>query len=290
MTTHITRDVWKLTRQKKLLANVSSLAFEADRMSYSDAVSIRNQLRPIKFKPAANLVERFTVPKSPEEYGFIKKSCDISIATYEKILRMIKPGVSEKDIAIEISYRSRQLGSESDPFDVIVTSGPRGAIVHGKPSDRKLKIGDIVILDFGCKINGFGSDITRTVAVGKASKDQKQLYKILNRAKEAAIENVRPGMNGKTLDNFARSIIKKEGFGEYFQHSLGHGIGLVEHEKPTITFRLDDQIVPENAVVAIEPGVYLPEKFGMRIEDDIQVTRNGGKHITKAPEDLPVVG
>ncbi|TAL66828.1 MAG: aminopeptidase P family protein [Bacteroidetes bacterium] len=288
--TYITRDVWKYVKQKKVLKKVVNIVFESDRVTYADAVAIRNQLRPLKFKPGVNVVERFTIPKSPEELEYMTKACEITLKTFDKVVRKMKNGVSERDLAIEIAYQSRLLGSEGDPFDIIVTSGPRGALVHGMPSDRKIKPGDLVIFDFGCKVHGFCSDLTRTVAFQKASKEQKSMYKILVKAKDTAIANVMPGMNGKTLDEFARAIIRKEGFGQYFQHSLGHGIGLVPHEMPTITFRLDDQIVPEGAVIAIEPGIYLPDKFGMRVEDLAIVTRNGGKPITKAPAELPVVG
>jgi Xaa-Pro aminopeptidase len=290
MITHISRDPWQLLIEKKEITKISHLAFEADKIAYSDAVEIRNRLRPIKFKPAPNSVERFTIPKSPEEQLEIQKSCDIALQVYEDVLKLVKPGVTEKEIELEISYQTRKLGSEGDPFPIIVVSGPRASLVHGTASDRKLKKGDVLLMDFGCKINGFCSDISRTVVVGKASKEQKEMYQLLIKAKEAAVTTVCPGMNGQTLDEAARSIIKEAGFGEYFQHSLGHGIGLVAHEKPTITFRLEDQIVPENAVLAIEPGIYLPEKFGMRVEDDILVTRSGGKYFTKAPEELLVVG
>ena len=289
--TFISRDVWDVVNKKKFLKGVNTLAFEADRMTYSDAVFIRNLIRPVKFKPCPNVVERFTQPKSPEEFEYIQQSCAMSEAVYEKMLKFIKPGISERDLAIEICYQSRQMGSQGEPFDIIAVSGPRGALVHGQPSDKKIKNGDIVLMDFGCKVNGFSSDITRAVAVGKATKEQKKLYKILNKAKEAAIAGVRPGMNGKTLDKIARSIIEKEGYGSYFQHSLGHGVGIEVHESPVITFRdmKEEQIVPENVVLAIEPGVYLPDKFGMRIEDNIQVTRAGGKHITKAPDELVII-
>ena len=141
-------------------------------------------------------------------------------------------------------------------------------------------------MDFGCKYHGFGSDITRTVAVGKATQEQKDVYKLLVEAKEAAIKEVRPHMNGKHLDLVARDMIKKAKYGKYFEHSLGHGIGLVAHESPIITYRLEDQIIPEEVVLAIEPGVYIPNKFGMRVEDNIYVTREGAKHLTKAPNEL----
>lgn len=291
MKTFVTRDPWELIKKKKFLKDIGSLAFEADRMTYTDAVYIRNLIRPIKFKPCPNVVERFTQPKAPEELEYIQKSCDMSIQVYEKVIQDIKPGMTERELAIEICHQSRLLGSESEPFDIIAVSGPRGALVHGKPSDRKIKKGDIILMDFGCTVNGYASDITRAVAVGKATKEQKNIYEILHKAKEQAIAEVRPGMNGKTLDKIARDIIKKEGYADYFKHSLGHGVGIEVHEAPVITFResKEEQIVPENVVLAIEPGIYLPDKFGLRIEDCIQVTRNGGKHITKAPEKLVVL-
>ncbi|MDQ1265922.1 MAG: Aminopeptidase family protein [Bacteroidota bacterium] len=286
MKTHITRDPWNMITDNKILNNIPTLGFEADRMAYSTAVNIRNVIRPIKFKPAPCGIEPFTIPKSPEELENIQKACDIAVQVYEKILGMIKPGVSEREIAIEIAYQSRILGSENDPFDIIALTGPHACLVHGKPGDRRIHKNDIVLLDFGCRVNGFISDISRTICVGKPTKEQKSIYKLLYDSLENAIQTVRPGMNGKTVDSAARSMITKAGYGENFQHSLGHGIGLEAHEMPTITFRLDDQIVPEDAALAIEPGIYIPDKFGMRIEDNIVVTRNGGRRLTKAPDDL----
>lgn len=287
--THISRDPWELISENKILKNITTIAFEADQLYYSDAILIRNQIRPVKFKPVAKMVEPFTIPKSPEELANIEKAAEIAVQVYDKILTIIKPGMTEKEIDTEIAYQSRKLGSENDPFDIIVVSGPRSALVHGTASDRKLKNGDIVLMDFGCKVNGFMSDITRTIALGKATKEQKSIYKLCFEAKEAAIQGVRPTMNGKNLDAIARRMIEKEGFGDYFQHSLGHGIGLAAHELPIITFRKDDQVVVENCVLAIEPGVYLPNKFGIRVEDMCHVTRNGGRHLTKAPDELLIV-
>ncbi len=289
MKVHISRDPWSLIKEKKILKNINSMAFEADKIPYGEAVLTRNFLRPIKFKPATMPVETYTLPKSEEEIDSIQKSCRMSEKVIEIIMPMLKPGVSEYDIYAEIIYQSRKLGSEGDPFDIIVVSGERGALVHGSPSTRKFKKGDLVLMDFGCIVNGFISDLSRTFAVGKASKEQKQVYKLIIEAKEAAIAGVRPGMNGKHVDAFARDIIAKAGFGEYFQHSLGHGIGLVAHEQPILTFRRDDQIVPENCCLAIEPGIYLPDKFGIRVEDNIVVTKSGGKHLTTAPEELIVI-
>lgn len=287
--THISRDPWSVIKKNKELKKIASMGFEADRMSYSGAVDIRNKIRPVKFKPMPGEIEPFTMPKAEEELESIKKACELAEKTFEKILEIVKPGMTEKELANEIAYQSRLLGSEGDPFDIICVSGIRGALVHGKPSDKKIKKNEIILLDFGCKVNGFGSDITRCFAIGKATKEQKDMYKLLNGAKKTAIENIRPGVNGKIIDKKARDIIKKAGFGNYFQHSLGHGIGLVAHEHPIITFRMDNEIIPDNSVIAIEPGVYLPDKFGMRIEDNVYVTINGPEYLTNAPEELPVI-
>ncbi len=290
MSVHITRDPWGLVTNGEILKNIESMAFESDRMTYAETVQIRNSIRPIKMKPAVKPVELYTIAKSQEELQSIETSCRTAEKVIETIKPMLVPGVSEKDISAEIIYQGRKFGSEGDAFDVIVVSGARGALVHGQPSNKIIEKGDIVLIDFGCVVNGFISDLSRTFAIASATEEQKEVYKLLVAAKENAIANVRPGMNGKVLDAFARDMIAKAGYGDYFQHSLGHGIGLVAHEYPFISFRMDDQIIPENSVLAIEPGVYLPGKFGMRVEDNIIVTKSGGKHITTAPAELEILG
>lgn len=285
--THITRDLWNYVIESKLLQNYDTIAFEADRLSYYEAVETRNRLRPVKFKPTPGLVEPFMQSKSPEEIANIKIACQISDEVFKQVLEFIKPGMTEHDVAVEIAYRGRLLGAEDDAFNIIVTSGERGALVHGSPTKKRIRKGDIVLMDFGFKVNGFCSDITRTICVGdKPTKYQKSIYKMLREAEVKAINSILPAVNGKYLDKIARKIITDAGYGENFQHSLGHGIGLVEHESPIITFRQDDQILPEDSVVAIEPGVYLPGKFGMRVEDDVHVTANGPEWLTNAPDEL----
>ncbi len=287
LSVHISRDVWDLAGKIGILDRFKEIAFEADKLPYQDAVEIRNRIRPVKFKPTPELVEPTTRAKASEELEYIKKSCELSERVFSLMLNYIKPGMTEKEVAIEIAHESRKLGSEGDAFDIIVTSGNRGAFVHGQPTDKKIRKGDIVIIDFGTKINGFCSDITRTICVGaKPTKEQKSIYAILRNAQMKAINAIRPGMNGKVLDRVARSVIEEAGYGEYFKHSLGHGLGLVPHEKPIITFRMDNQNIPEESVLAIEPGIYIPEKFGMRIEDNVYVTKNGAIMLTNAPEEL----
>ena len=288
MRVHITRDVWKYIEDLNIMKSIKMLGVEQDHLSYVEATNIRTKLhqKNIKFKPISDIVDLYTQPKAPEEIENIKKSCNIAEEVFEYILDFIKPGITELDIAIEIDYQTRLRGSEGNAFDTIVTSGYRGALVHGQPSNKKIKRGDIILMDFGCKVNGFCSDISRTVCCGKPTAEQKQIYTLLYNAMTTAIEDVCPGMKGDYLDGIARNMIKKAGYGDYFKHSLGHGLGLVCHERPTITFRLQDQIIPEDVVLAIEPGIYLPQQFGMRVEDDILVTKTKNIKLTNAPENL----
>ncbi len=283
---HIARDPWTYGVKSKLFKGIQTLGFESDRLGYTEAVDIRNVIRPIKFKPTPCEIEPFTRPKDPMELDFIKQSCAMSEKVYEKMLTIIKPGMTEREIQIELLHQCRLAGSEGEPFEPMVLSGARTALVHANPSDKQVKKGELLLMDFGCRVNGFCSDITRVVSLGKPTKDQKAIYKIVYDAKQAAIANIRPGVNGQVLDKSARAVLDAAGYGEYFKHSLGHGIGIANHERPTINSRQDDQIVPEDAVISIEPGVYLKDKYGIRLEDNVHVTRNGAIHFTNAPDDL----
>jgi len=285
----ISRDVWELIAKNNPLGNTASLGFESDWVSYHNAVEIRNILRPVKFKPADNLVERFTQPKSDEELSDMKKAIELAEKVFDYIANWVQPGFTEEEIAIEITYQSRKLGSENETFPPIVTSGPRSAYVHGRPTDKKIKKNEIILLNFGCTVNGFKSDITRMMVLGKASKEQTSIYQILRDAQKVAIDGVCPGMNGKNLDIMARNIINDAGFGLNFQHSLGHGIGIVRNEKPLITFRQADQIIPEDCVLVIEPGIYLPDRFGIRVSDEVLVTPSGGIRLTHSPDKIVAI-
>ncbi|MDR0927842.1 MAG: Xaa-Pro peptidase family protein [Ignavibacteria bacterium] len=288
LTVHITRDIWQYIIDQGLIKKIEVLGVEAENLSYEEAIHIRQKVHTTnaKFKPISCLVERYTQPKSPEEIESIKKSCNISERVFEHILTFIKPGITELDIAIEIDYQSRLFGSEGPAFDTIVTSGARGALVHGQPSAKKIKKGDIVLMDFGGRVNGFCSDISRTICVGKATKEQKDMYTLLYTAMNKACEEARPSMRGHLLDKVARDMVANAGFGDNFKHSLGHGLGLVCHEKPIITFRMEDQVIPEDVVLALEPGIYLPDICGMRVEDDVLVAKGKNIKLTNAPDTL----
>lgn len=287
--THITRDPWNYVASSGILDGIQSIAFEAEYMPYAEAVEIRNIIRPVKFKPATNMVTRFMQSKDAEELSFIKKSLEISNQVYEYLLTFIKPGMTEIDIATEIAYQTRKFGSEGDPSDIIVVSGNRGSLVFGNPSDRKIRKNDLIIVDFGSTVNGFGSDISRTISVGKVSKEQKSMYQTIRKAQKAALSEVRPGMNGKHLDQIVRNIIKNDGFGENFKHTSGHGIGISPIESPLLTYYLDMEIVPEDSIIGIEPGIYSTDKFGIRSEEVVLVKNHGGEIILPAPEEIAVI-
>lgn len=287
--THITRNTWTYINPKNVLAGVESIAFESEFFPYSDAVEIRNLLRPVKFKPAPNMITRFMQSKDPQEVAYIKTGLEISQKVYEYMLGFIKPGMTEKDLSAEIAYQVRKLGSEGEPSENIIVSGPRGTMIFGNPTDRKIKKNELIIIDFGTRINGFGTDISRTISTGKLTKDQKNMYDVLRKAQKAAIKEVRPGMNGRHLDKIVRGIITDAGFGDYFKHTSGHGIGIKPVESPWISNFLDGEQVPEDSVLGIEPGIYCPDKFGMRSEEVILVKYNGGEILLPAPEEIPVI-
>lgn len=287
--THITRDPWNYIASSGILDGIQSIAFEAEYMPYAEAVEIRNIIRPVKFKPATNMVTRFMQSKDCQELNYIKKSLEISNIVYEYLLEFIKPGMTEIDIATEIAYQTRKNGSDGDPSDIIVVSGNRGSLVFGNPSDKKIKKNDLIIVDYGSRVNGFGSDISRTISVGKISKEQKLMYQTIRKAQKTAIKEVRPGMNGKHIDQIVRNIIKNDGFGENFKHTSGHGIGISPIESPLLTYYLEHEIVPEDSIIGIEPGIYSTDKFGIRCEEVVLVKNHGGEVILAAPDEIAVI-
>lgn len=287
--THITRNPWVYLVNEKVFKGIEGISFEADTMPYSEAVEIRNKIRPIKFKPADNLVSRYTQPKDHEELEFIKAALALTEQVYQKMLGLIQVGMSEIEVANEIAHQCRLAGSEGEPQDIIVVSGPRCSHVNGNPSNRKIKKQELVIIDFGVKVNGYGTAVSRTVAMGRVTKEQKSIYDSLAKARRIAIKEVRPGMVAKNLDTICRESITKDGYGEYFRHGFGHGIGLQAIEQPILSYEVIDQMIPDECVISVEPGIYLAEKFGIRTEDVFLVTKNGGEMLLAAPDQIAVI-
>jgi Xaa-Pro aminopeptidase len=246
---------------------------------------LKDLLPKVDFRPTENLIESLSVRKDSEEIKHIRKAVRIADKAFSDILDRIKPGVREKDIAFELEYNMRSQGAEGAAFDLIVASGQRSSMPHGVASAKKLRKGDFVTLDFGCFYRGYASDITRTVVLGKATKRQKTIYEVVLAAQKKACKAVRPGLHCSRLDGVAREIIMKAGFGDNFGHGLGHGIGLKVHDNPTLNPRSTDVLL-EGMVTTIEPGIYIPNWGGVRIEDDVLVTSSGGQVLSKSPKEL----
>ena len=261
------------------------VGFESAHVTVKTLDKIRELLPSVDFVPTERLVESILVVKDTTEINKIKKACRITDQALADTLKLIKPGVKEKDIALELQYRMIKLGAEGPSFDFIVASGQRSSMPHGRASDRKFKKGDFITLDIGCFSDGYASDITRTYVLGKATVKQKKIYDIVLRAQEAAIAAARPELPAKELDMIARDIINKEGYGDNFGHGLGHGLGLLVHDEPVVNPRSNDILVVGN-VITIEPGIYIPNWGGVRIEDDVLIVNGGCKVLTKSPKEL----
>ena len=201
---------------------------------------------------------------------------------------MIRPGVRECDIAAEISYWHRKYGAECDAFDPIVASGERGAMPHARASEKIIRSGEMVVLDFGCRYRGYNSDITRTIAVGNPSAEMKKVYRIVLDAQKKAIEAVKSGVPARSIDAIARKHIQQNGYGRYFIHSLGHGLGIHVHD-PLRVSAISATVLESGNVVTIEPGIYIPGRGGVRIEDDIVVRESGCDILTTSSKELIIV-
>lgn len=255
-------------------------------------LSVYNELCKVlpkdKIISVTGLVETIRLIKDDTEIELIEKAEHIGDLAFNHILEFLKPGISEKRVALEIEHEMKLNGADGFSFDTICVSGINSSRPHGIPSDKMLEDGDFVTMDFGCIYNGYCSDMTRTVAIGHATEEMIKVYNTVLEAQLNACENIKPGMHVKEGDAFARRIIEDAGYGEYFGHGLGHGVGLEIHEDPFLSFR-GKHVLEENMTITIEPGIYLPGKFGVRIEDLAIVTSNGISNKTHSPKELIVI-
>lgn len=262
---------------------IAKLGFETS-MSYSQWDSWRTKLDGFELVPAGDVLTQLRMIKTPEEVAKIGAACKLADQCFQHVLRLIQPGVSEYDIGLEIEFFFRRNGAKIG-FEPIVASGPNSAKPHARPTERKLAVGDFVTLDFGAELDGYNSDITRTMVLGKASERQRQIYCRVLEAEEASIAACKPGANGKELDGLAREILDKDDLAQYFGHSLGHGLGRSVHDYGRLSVTTDQPIV-EGQVWTIEPGVYIEGYGGVRIEDDVVVTRDGCTVLTSSTKEL----
>jgi Xaa-Pro aminopeptidase len=275
---------------KELLAaqRITRLGFEQLHVVYADYAAWGTALQPIELAPVPGLIEELRVIKEPSELAVMQDAADLADATFKHILDYLKTGAVESDIALEMEIFMRARGATSSSFDTIVASGERSALPHGVASGRAIGTNEFVKLDFGALYHGYCSDLTRTVVVGKPTDKHREIYAIVLEAQMHALSQIRPGMTGREADALTRDIISRYGYGEFFGHGTGHGLGMEIHEAPRLSLRSDTILTP-GMTVTVEPGIYLPGFGGVRIEDDIVITESGIKILTSSPKDLIIL-
>ena len=286
LTTIITRSFIGEMASRKVLSKVKQLGISEGSMTYAMHKALSTAFPKVKTVSDSGMVQKVNITKMPHELEHIRKAAKIATKVFQSIIKEIKPGITEADLAAEISYQGRKAGAEKESFDIIVVSGERSAMPHGRATNKKLKKGDAITMDFGFYVEGFASDMTRTVFVGKASERQKLVYNTVLEAVETANDAAKAGIDCKKLDGIARTIIEKAGFGEFFRHSLGHGLGIEVHDSPRISREAGGEKVLNGSVITIEPGIYLPGEFGVRIEDDLHIAGKGAEVLTLASKQL----
>lgn len=282
------KDLFGELKKIKLKPGIQ-IGVEAIHLSLKNYSHLKKTFPGFHWVATERIVERIASVKEPAEVASIKKAADSCGKVYSDLLPLIKPGISELEISGEISYRTRRNGSERDPFEPIVASGKRSALPHGISSSKILEAGDLVILDFGAVVEGYAADVTRTVVVGEPTAQQKEMARIVEAALRLAESAAKPGISGKQLDAVARDFMKQNGYGDFFQHSLGHGLGLEVHGLPRIGELSEDSLQTGN-VVTLEPGVYVPEVGGVRVEDDYVVDASGVENLSRFSRELVSIG
>lgn len=268
---------------------VKRLGFEGNFLTVDEHTSYAKAFGPCELISAAGLVEELRLVKDAQEQAIMRRAAAIADEAWAQLIPLIKPGAIERDLAVELEYRMKKLGSEGIPFDYIVASGVRSSLPHGRASDKAIEAGDLVTFDFGAVYKGYASDMTRTVVVGEPTAKQREIYEIVLEAEKRGVAACRAGMNGKELDEVCRSYIREKGYGEAFGHSTGHGVGLDVHEGPSVSVRGESHVLKPGMVVTIEPGIYLPGWGGVRIEDMVLVTENGCESLSTSPKDLLIL-
>ena len=268
-------------------AGMERLAAEDGKLSHREYLAYEKTLG-MALLPAGELMAKLRAAKTEEELGAMRAAQTIAERALEEVLGLIQPGMTEKQVMAELVYRTLRHGSEGNAFDPIVVSGPNTSLPHGVPGDRVIRRGDFVTMDFGCLKGGYCSDMTRTVAVGEATEEMRNVYDIVLKAQLAGIAVARAGIPGREIDAAARKVITEAGYGPYFGHGFGHSLGLDIHEAPSPNTR-GEEPMPVGAVCSAEPGIYLPGRFGVRIEDVLILREEGCEVITKAPKELLIL-
>lgn len=268
-------------------SGAEKVGFEDQRMTVAEHAVYSEKLH-CTLTPASSLMTELRGSKDEEELSCMTAAQRIAEGALEQILKEIRPGMTEKEIAARLNYLMVSAGAEKTSFDTIVASGPNGSMPHAVPGMRKVREGDFITMDFGCVYKGYCSDMTRTVALGRPSDEMRNVYDIVLQAQLAGIAAARAGVTGAAIDGAARKVIQDAGYGSCFGHSFGHSLGIDIHEAPNAAPG-NDKPMPDGAVISAEPGIYLPGRFGVRIEDVMILRPDGAQVITKAPKALLVL-
>ncbi len=273
--------------------NCSSVALEADHVTIAGLREFSKIFKPDGFKAVFDsrldkALRFLRCEKKTEEIENIKAAQAITEAAYNHVIKYIKPGMTEKEVALALDFYMLRNGAEDIAFDTIVVSGKKTSLPHGVPDNKIIEFGDFVTMDFGAVVNGYRSDMTRTVAVGDVSDMMADVYAIVLEAQTAAIKAAAAGVPATTVDYAARSVIEKAGYGNAFGHATGHGVGIEIHEEPRLSPTSNYTLRAGNIVTA-EPGIYLPDQFGVRIEDILLITNDGCENLTGTPKELTVL-
>ncbi|MED3571678.1 M24 family metallopeptidase [Cytobacillus praedii] len=270
---------------KKL--GIKKLGFEQDYLTFSAFKTYENVVQS-ELVPVSGEIEKLRLIKTDSEIKILKVAADIADAAFKHMVEYIRPGLTEMEVSNELEFFMRKAGATSSSFDTIVASGYRGALPHGVASDKIIEKGEMITLDYGAYYKGYVSDITRTLAVGEPDEKLKEIYDIVLQAQMRGMDGIKPGMSGKEADALTRDYITEKGYGEYFGHSTGHGIGLEVHEGPSLASK-SEIILEPGMVVTVEPGIYIPGLGGVRIEDDTLITSDHNETLTHSTKDLIIL-
>ena len=277
------KDIVKIIEADKL----ETIGFD-NQVSFAYYQGLQAIFEGFTLSPQSNFMEELRMIKDEKELATIRKACSISDRAFTDVLDFIKPGqTTELQVANFLDFRMREYGASGVSFESIIASGYRSAMPHGVASEKVIQSGETLTMDFGCYYNHYVSDMTRTIHIGDTTDEEREIYDIVLRSNQALIDAAKAGMTRRDYDKVARDVIVEVGYGDYFTHGIGHGIGLDIHEIPY--FGNSDETIEAGMVLTDEPGVYLADKYGVRIEDDIIITENGCELITLAPKELIVL-
>ena len=266
------------------LTGIKRVGFEDETMTVAGHRLYSETLRA-ELLPASSFMQNLRARKDARELECLEQAQRIAEKALAQILTELRPGITEKEVAARLQYLMLHFGAEKMSFDPIVAGGPNGSMPHAVPTDRELRSGEFVTMDFGCVYRGYCSDMTRTVAIGQPTEEMKKVYDTVLSAQLAGLAAARAGATGAEIDGAARRVIEEAGYGEYFGHSFGHGVGVEIHESPSAAPG-NDQSLPAGSVISAEPGIYLPGRFGVRIEDVVVLEEGGCRNITRACKQL----